>query len=269
MDDFIILGVPSLKEGSEIHIKKENRGKFTEYCDGKVTQKCIDKAKQSGNKKLVKRAVFAENAKAWKHQEGGTIEDQIVNRALTQKQPSSNYNSAVDLDVSKFREWATGALQYFGLPSGLSNCTLTASQWVNPSRPIGKAATIVTNSTKHNFVPVDQPELGTLVIASKNPEIYKDGEDNVYHSMIVTKFADHDYDFTYGNKTYKIKKGEPLVTYSRGKNDSSEYRQNIPLKVYNDQSDGKTTNRFYNYAENMLPEIDVVAERIRPKKYQK
>ena len=70
-------------------------------------------------------------------------------------------------------------------------------------------------------------------------------------------------------KTYKIKKGEPLVTYSRGKNDSSEYRQNIPLKVYTHQGDGKTTNRFYNYSENILPEVDVVAERIRPSKYQK
>lgn len=50
-----------LKKGSKIHIKKENRGSFTKYCKGKVTQKCIDKAKRSGNKKLIKKAVFAEN----------------------------------------------------------------------------------------------------------------------------------------------------------------------------------------------------------------
>lgn len=25
------------KKGSKIHIKKKNRGKFTDYCDGKVT----------------------------------------------------------------------------------------------------------------------------------------------------------------------------------------------------------------------------------------
>jgi hypothetical protein len=56
-----------LKKGSKIHIKESNSGKFTDYCDGKVTQKCIDKAKKSGNKKLVKRAVFAENARKWKH----------------------------------------------------------------------------------------------------------------------------------------------------------------------------------------------------------
>ena len=36
-----IFGVPSLKKGSGIHIKKKNRGKFTEYCNGKVTQKYV------------------------------------------------------------------------------------------------------------------------------------------------------------------------------------------------------------------------------------
>jgi hypothetical protein len=36
-----IFGVPYLKGGSGIHIKKKNRGKFTEYCGGEVTDKCI------------------------------------------------------------------------------------------------------------------------------------------------------------------------------------------------------------------------------------
>ena len=69
-----IFGVPSFKKGSEIHIKEENKGKFTDYCKGKVTQNCIDKAKKSGNETLVKRAVFAENARAWKHQKGGQVQ---------------------------------------------------------------------------------------------------------------------------------------------------------------------------------------------------
>jgi large subunit ribosomal protein L10 len=45
-----------LKNGSGIHIKKKNRGKFTDYCGGKVTNECIRKAKASGNPTLVKRA---------------------------------------------------------------------------------------------------------------------------------------------------------------------------------------------------------------------
>ena len=56
-----------MKNGSKIYIKKKNRGKFTDYCGGNVTQDCINRAKSSGNKTLVKRAVFAENARKWKH----------------------------------------------------------------------------------------------------------------------------------------------------------------------------------------------------------
>ena len=54
-----------LKKGGGIHIKKKNRGTFTKYCNGKVTNECIQKAKRSGNKKLIKKAVFAENARTW------------------------------------------------------------------------------------------------------------------------------------------------------------------------------------------------------------
>ncbi len=49
-----LFDIPSFKKGSGIHIKKKNRGKFTEYCNGKVTQKCIDKAKKSKNPTLRK-----------------------------------------------------------------------------------------------------------------------------------------------------------------------------------------------------------------------
>lgn len=62
-----------LKNGSGIHIKKKNRGKFTSYCGGKVTNACIQKAKASGNPTLVKRATFAQNARKWKHSEGGNL----------------------------------------------------------------------------------------------------------------------------------------------------------------------------------------------------
>jgi hypothetical protein len=63
-EDFSVL-INLLKKGGGIHIKKSNRGKFTEYCGGKVTDECIQRAKKSGNKKLIKRAVFAENSRVW------------------------------------------------------------------------------------------------------------------------------------------------------------------------------------------------------------
>lgn len=52
-------------EGGGIHIKKKNRGKFTEYCGGKVTEACIRKGKNSSNPTTRKRATFAQNARNW------------------------------------------------------------------------------------------------------------------------------------------------------------------------------------------------------------
>lgn len=62
------------KKGNKIHIKKANRGKFTEYCGGKVTQECINRGKNSSNPKIRKRATFAANARKWKHQQGGILQ---------------------------------------------------------------------------------------------------------------------------------------------------------------------------------------------------
>lgn len=48
-----------------IHIKPENKGKFTEYCGGKVTDECIEKGLNSSNPVTRKRANFARNARKW------------------------------------------------------------------------------------------------------------------------------------------------------------------------------------------------------------
>lgn len=63
------------KKGNKIHIKKANRGKFTEYCGGKVTQECISRGKNSSDPKIRKRATFAANARKWKHQNGGVLQN--------------------------------------------------------------------------------------------------------------------------------------------------------------------------------------------------
>lgn len=55
------------KNGSKIHIKKKNKGLFTQYCNGKVTQECIKKGKNSSNPITRKRAIFAENSKKFRH----------------------------------------------------------------------------------------------------------------------------------------------------------------------------------------------------------
>ncbi len=83
MQKIKIFGIPYLKKGSGIHIKKKNRGKFTEYCGGKVTDECISRAKKSKNPKLRKRATFAANARKWKHEEGGSVHKPFGHRAIT------------------------------------------------------------------------------------------------------------------------------------------------------------------------------------------
>lgn len=61
------------KKGNKIHIKKANRGKFTEYCGGTVTSECIQRGKHSSDPKIRKRATFAANARKWKHYNGGVL----------------------------------------------------------------------------------------------------------------------------------------------------------------------------------------------------
>lgn len=55
------------KSGSKINIKKSHKGLFTSYCKGKVTEDCIRKGKASKDPAIRKRAVFAENARKFKH----------------------------------------------------------------------------------------------------------------------------------------------------------------------------------------------------------
>lgn len=60
-------------KGGKIHIKKANRGKFTDYCGGKVTSECIARGKRSKSAAVRKRATFAANARKWHHALGGYL----------------------------------------------------------------------------------------------------------------------------------------------------------------------------------------------------
>lgn len=87
-----------LKSGSKIHIKKKNRGKFTSYCGGTVTNECIARAKASGNPTLVKRATFAQNARKWKHKDGGIL--QKFQNGGTQKHAQDVYQGFINQGVT-------------------------------------------------------------------------------------------------------------------------------------------------------------------------
>ena len=59
------------KKGGGIYIKPENKGKFTATM--KRTGKTVKQLTHSKNPLTRKRAIFAQNAKKWKHQNGGSI----------------------------------------------------------------------------------------------------------------------------------------------------------------------------------------------------
>lgn len=62
-----------LKNGSGIHIKEKNKGSFTRWCGGNVTDECIRRGKASSNPKIRRKATFADNARHFKHRLGGII----------------------------------------------------------------------------------------------------------------------------------------------------------------------------------------------------
>ena len=90
-----------LKKGGGIHIKKENRGKFTSYCGGKVTSECIARGKNSPNPAIRKRATFAANARKRKHQRGGLIYTPF--EPTTIKDEKSNQKETIKDDVDNNR----------------------------------------------------------------------------------------------------------------------------------------------------------------------
>lgn len=63
--------MPILKKGGGIHIKPENKGKFT--ATKKKTGKSTEELTHSKNPLTRKRAIFAQNARKWKHKTGGLL----------------------------------------------------------------------------------------------------------------------------------------------------------------------------------------------------
>lgn len=59
--------VEMFRKGRKIKIKKQNIGSFTKYCNGKVTNECIQKGKNSPNPSIRKKAIFAQNSRKWNH----------------------------------------------------------------------------------------------------------------------------------------------------------------------------------------------------------
>lgn len=163
----------------------------------------------------------------------------------------NNYEDAVDNNMGPIMTGIRKGLRYIkdnisdSIPTGISNCTLTATQWVDPTNPIMSAKTIVSNpdSVGYSKINADQVVPGDLLIA-KVP-----GKDS-YHTMYVNGFD---------------KEGKPLLDYSRGGMGVEEnLRTNIPLEWYTANSDGHTQNLYYRnnkFNKTVLPEIIVTGKK--------
>lgn len=91
-----------LKKGSGIHIKKSHEGRFTEYCGGNVTEECIRRGKNSPDPKIRKQAVFAQNARKFKHQDGGSIYG--VSQIQTNGNLSQQWKQQQEMAVQNFNQ---------------------------------------------------------------------------------------------------------------------------------------------------------------------
>ena len=112
-----------LKNGSGIHIKKKNRGKFTSYCGGKVTDECIQKGKNSSNPAIRKRATFAANARKWKHKEGGIIKADTGTKI--------NWNSILNTGINTGMNYIGQMLLGGGKSSSSDNTSSSNNNYAN------------------------------------------------------------------------------------------------------------------------------------------
>lgn len=179
--------------------------------------------------------------------------------------PKYNYWAAKDGNISMVRSDLSHIAQNLGISkTGLSNCTLTATQWANPFYPLMKAKTIINNPNKHGFYKTDEVHSfpGQLVIAT-NPN------NGANHTMMITGYQNKKGNYNFDGNDYIVEEGEPLVTYSKGKDSKNNIRRNIPLSVYIKNSDGKTDIKYYGLKGNNevipinLPEITVIGNKTK------
>lgn len=98
--------IEQFKKGYKIKIKESQKGSFTKYCNGKVTNECIQRGKNSPDPKIRKKATFAQNARRWKHQLGGQLIKAQEGTKFLSKQwfqnASKNVNNFLSSDFGKF-----------------------------------------------------------------------------------------------------------------------------------------------------------------------
>lgn len=154
----------------------------------------------------------------------------------------TNYEDAVDSVIPSWRVPIQRTLKYLGLPSGLSNCTLSVTQAIDPKKPIMRAHSIVTDpSLGYTKINAEDAIPGDVLI-TRNPD------NGSYHTMLIEGFDNQ----------------EPLLRYSTGGHNNRHLRKSIRLDQYhtedNKQGGYHTEELYYRYnypKEVFLEEITV------------
>ena len=179
--------------------------------------------------------------------EGGEVDDprkQIINRSVA---VASNYGDAKDFTLDPFNYAIRKISKTLFGRGGISNCTLSATGWIDPNNQYMSAKNLF-NNPESGYVEVDKEYAlpGDLLIA-KNPE--KDS----YHTMLIEGFNGDD----------------PLLRYSRGgHNTKKNLVTGRSLEEYhrldNEQGGNHTEDHYFRYNipnEYWLPEIVVTLKK--------
>lgn len=176
-------------------------------------------------------------------QVGGSLRDKALNRS---NYTASNYEKAKDFNMNpyiyKLRRWLKDIIG----KGGLSNCTLSATQWIDPTN-FYMSAKNVMDSDKYIEISKDNTVPGDLLI-SKNPKT------GTYHTMMIEGFD---------------KNQNPLLRYSKGGHDTKENLViHKPLIQYHQadikQGGNHTEDHYFRYKypdEVTLPAAEIVVNR--------
>ena len=192
--------------------------------------------------------IYAEGGiKERKFSKGENTRNKSIKRA---NYVASNYDDAKDFDMNPLLYIARKTAKDLIGKGGLSNCTLSATQWINPSNPYMSAKSIFNNpDSGYTEIDAENAIPGDLLIS-------KDPEQNTYHTMLIEGFD---------------KNNQPLLRYSKGGHNTKE---NLvigrTLKDYHIIDKAQGNNHIedhyfrYNYPdEHWLPEVVVTPKRRR------
>lgn len=202
----------SYKSGGKIHIKKENRGKFTDYCGGKVTEECIQRGKHSSSAAIRKRATFAANARRWKHQDGGMI-----------------YTPFISYQAKLVNDREQGI-----------NSTFEQNSF--PVEPV-KIGNITTWFDKGFYVPEKEQENKTI---SGSGKIYKESEKNEFKSDLLNAYTnalkERGFDDDSAKEFSKRLVAQDALESKYGQSSLSKYFNFGGIKDFRENSDSLKTS---------------------------